>query len=375
MRLALIYLIACATLFAHDTMELQLYPGKGSAMVAQDYIDRANYMAAIAADPDDGGVTCELSNTTQAGPFRFHLKFPKPTAGQNIYDLSLDGIQQTNVPQPQPYRQRRLEQGYVWDSITLQDLSPSASYDYYYEVSIPYLEANWIKTDIDPQWKFATVLKFFFNATEIPPSILYVQVQCPVTLTRPKTVQGSYAGSQVTHLTSNSAGSVNIDLSISATLLPCLDTDPTNLDLCTKKTATDPAPVYPLNSFAKFILFLDNSDFAAVYYLIKYKVEMKSNTMPNPADFTAAATAGAVTLGEMTFKLPMAIVGQTVTVSAIATLSTTATRRRMMAAAGSKATTAAASVGVDTSTNAKGTGFSTYIFSIVLFLGMILVML
>ena len=373
MRLALIYLIVCAALLARDSMELQLYQAKGSDMVAQDYIDRANYMAAIAADPDEGGVKCELTNTTEAGPFRIHLKFPKPTKNQNIYDLSLEAIEEKK--ESKSHGHRRLDYIPEWDPIPLEKFFSYGSYDYYYEASIPYLEANWIKIERDSKWTFCTVFKFFFNTTENAVSILNVQVQCPVTLTRPKAVQGSYADSQVTHLTSNSAGSVNLDLSISATLLPCLDTDPTNLDRCDMKKANDPAPVYQLNNFAKFILFLDNSDFAAVYYLIKYKVEMKSDTMPNPADFTAAATEGAVTLGEMTFKLPMAIVGQTVTVSAIATLSTTATRRRMMAAAGSKATTAAARVGVDTSAKSTVAGIANYLFSLVILFGLAFLML
>lgn len=130
-----------------------------------------------------------------------------------------------------------------------------------------------------------------------------------------------------------------------------------------------------MNDYGKFDLFLDNPDFAAIYYLIKYKIEMKSDTMTSAADFTPAANEGNITLGEMIFKLPMVIVGDHITVSAIATLSTTSERRRMMSSETPKATFAATDVGVIERAKAANTGLQTYIFSIVLFFGMMLIMI
>ena len=68
MKLAVIYLLACATLFAHDAIAGILFQPKND-MTAQDFIDRSSYMSAIAADAKNGGALCSVTNATQAGPF------------------------------------------------------------------------------------------------------------------------------------------------------------------------------------------------------------------------------------------------------------------------------------------------------------------
>lgn len=380
MKLALFYLIFCATLFAYDVSAQRiLFPVKED-MKAQDYEDRANYFAAIAAPADKGGASCFLTNTTEAGPFRIHLSYPEPAPGQNIYSISISAIMEKNAIEALPVLKRRLDVNYVWENISLGSQMPGLN-DLFYEISIPSLETNWLKTDLSSKWKFASVFKFFFNSTEKGTNHLEVQIQCPITLTRPKTVQGAYTESHLTYLISTH-DPINIDISISASLLPCVDSDPENVEVCIQMAERKDAQAYLLNKYGKFILFLDNNDFAGVYYLRKYRVEMKSQKMSTPADFTdgAAATEGKVTNGSMVFRLPMTIVGNRTTVSAIATLSSTGTRR-MMENVTPKAIYAASNVDVFTCytppccRSCPCCGFASYIFSIALFIGMILIMI
>ena len=70
---------------------------------------------------------------------------------------------------------------------------------------------------------------------------------------------------------------VEIDPSISATLIPCVHDDPTGLSVCTRIGIEDECPVYNLYDYGKFELFLDNYDFGEVYYLLKNKIEMRSH--------------------------------------------------------------------------------------------------
>ena len=376
MRLPLILVIACAALFLHNVSSLDLYPPKAE-MTAQDYIDRSNYMAKVALPWQEGGSSFAFNNLSQAGDFLFGLVYPLPLATQSIHSLTLYAILETNAVEPPVAERRRLAAGdNIWEPLDIMYWgTDGVGSAHIFVASIATIESKWIKTDFGTKWKFSTVSKWFFNSSENGNSILYVEVQCPISLTREKSVEGSYDEPQVTHLTSTSAGKVDIDLSISATLLPCIDNDPTDLSTCTRLGINEDPPVFKLNDFAKFELFLDNSDFAQVYYLQKNKIEMKTDSMEAAADFTSASIAGDITKGKMTFKLPMAIVGNPITVSAIATLSTTASRRRILASASSKATFAASDVGVKIDNAKTVSGIRSFMFSILLFFGIVLILL
>ena len=376
MSLAVFGLVLFTSLISKIYSTTVIYPTKNE-MNAQDYIDRANYLSAVSASADKGGASFTSTNDTQAGPFKFHLIFPLPSANQNIHSLTLNAIMETNT-QISSNSRRRLDIQNEWIDVDLTEASSATSSDFYYEISIPSLESLWIKTDLDTKWRFSSVFKFYFNSTENGGNLLNLLVQCPVTLTRPKTVDANTENLvlRVSNLNSPSTvvSPVDIDLSISASLLPCIDNEPTDLSTCTRITVSDPTPVYILNSYGKFELFLDNSDFAGVYYLIKNKIEMKTDIMPNAADFTSSASVGPISLGKMTFKLPMAIVGDTVTISAISSISTTVSSRRMMASGSSKATFATADVGVTTGKITKETTKSfNYLISVLFYLMALLI--
>ena len=376
MRLPLILAIACTALLLHNVSALDLYPPKAE-MTAQDYIDRSNYMAKVALPSQEGGSNFQYSNDSDAGEFYFELLFPDPLATQSIHSLTLSAIFETNAVEGSAPNRRRLAAGdNIWEPLVIRAVrKPRMVPRCIFQATIPTIESKWIKTDFGTKWKFSTVVKFFFNSSENGNDLLYVEVQCPISLTREKSVEWSYDEPQVTHLTSTSAGKVDIDLSISATLLPCIDNDPTDLSTCTRLGINEHPPVFKLNDFAKFELFLDNSDFAQVYYLQKNKIEMKTDSMEAAADFTSASIAGDITKGKMTFILPMAIVGNPITVSAIATLSTTASRRRILASSSSKATFAASDVGVKIDNAQTVSWIPSFLFSLLLFFGIVLILL
>ena len=374
MRLALIFLIVCAAFLTHAIPSITLYAQKND-MNGQDYIDRAAYMYNIADQPEEGGAVCYWINMTQAGPFIISFSFPLPNADQKIHSLSLSAIMETNSISGTQDNGINLDINHVWEPIELKNNNQQGFYQFYYESSVHSIETTFLFTEMETLYKFATVFKFFFNSTENGQNLLNVEVQCPMVLTRPKNVHGMYDG-RVTTVTRTDWPSIDIDLSISATLLPCKDLSLTDVSSCTRIGITDPTPVYKLNDYGKFELFLDNSDFAGIYYLIKNKIEMKSNLMTNAADFTTSATAGPVSKGKMIFKLPMVMVGDPITVSAIATLSTSNSRRRMMDSAVPKATFATSDVSVNRSADIASTeGLSTYIISLIFILIMALLML
>jgi len=230
MRLPCIFLLLCAALIVHVESEVVLYAPKDD-MNAQDYIDRADYLSAIATPGNDKSAYFTIINATEAGPFKLCLWFGLPEESQHIHHLSLSAIMKTNIINPYTGRDA------IWVTIELTYNGQShGGVMYCYEASIFFLETYWLKTDSTSQLKFTSVINFVLNSTEYNAKIIYVEVQCPVSFTRPTTVEGSYDKIQVTHLISNSVRKVEIDLSISATLLPCVDNNPFDVTNCTTKS-------------------------------------------------------------------------------------------------------------------------------------------
>lgn len=381
MRLALFSIILLGISFAQAATPITLYPAKNTNMEAIDYKNRAQYLATYLNTPENGGAEFYYTNSSTSGPFRFRLELHLPSGSVTIYYLTLSSMMQTNVVQSGSRRLETIPPSYEWEIIQLiKDTAITSNLDFYYEISVGDLESKWVKTEDDTAITFRTIFKYFVNATELNHNILNVLIQCPVTLRRPKNVEGSYSNMQTTFLSSSGAGSVDIDLSISATLVPCLDSSPKDLTQCSPGTS-DAVVLFALNDFGKFKLKLDNNDFAQIYYLTNYKVEMKSDTMTSAVDFTATAGFGPVSKGEMIFNLPMAIVGNPITVSATASISTKASRRvleerRMQGTTVSKGTNAMYTFRINTnSDNSNTSGTQSTFIGVILLLGWLVLMI
>lgn len=127
---------------------------------------------------------------------------------------------ETNVPAPFDGRYYFVPV-FIWKEIQLtRDTTVTTKLKFYYEISVRDLESIWQNFQDSGSFSFRTIFNFYVNATEFSGKILNVFFQCPVTLRRPKTVQGSFNNLETTFLSSNGAGSIDIDLSISATLVP-----------------------------------------------------------------------------------------------------------------------------------------------------------
>jgi len=346
----LILLLAITSVALMDIVQpVQLFPTKNS-MTAQDYIDRSEFISNLYSKfPIQGSeASFTYSNNSEPGPFRIHWKFSIPK--MELYSVQLSALIQINNSEDSGIIANTLASPYgLFIPIQLfRNTSENSQYDFYIELDINYIEKYFIKAESGNYYTFCTQIKLFYNSTEneIYSNLLevlsLVYLKRPISIPDNSPIEGSY-NIKIQSLTSD-VEKINIDLSIKASLFVCVDPSPSDLTTCEPRQ--DPVS-FQLNQLGKFMLSLDDEDFANIYYLRKQKISLKRSDVEGEIDFTIATTSPTEKkLGKLIFSLNMVMVSEQITITAIATLSTTS-NRRMLNASSSKAVVSYTTIGID----------------------------
>lgn len=289
-------------------------------MKSKDYIDRSIFMRMIKEGQNNGKTRFNYSSNPKLGFYEFHLYFPLPSQDITIYSVTFSANMKTKNKDMELELISLNQSKFNWIPVDFSKGESTSEYDFSFKISIEDLEAIWIKRVFDNILEFSSEFDFFFYYTENAENLVNLTLEYPIKIKRIKSLTGNYDSTRNLSLISN-GNSEEINLSFYSSLIPCVDKFPINTTICTQINPDETLPPYKLNEYAKFILFLTNFELASNYYLIKNKIELKTNEIKNNIDFTNLTKFGPISKGKMIFYFPMAIVGNQITVTATAEIS------------------------------------------------------